>query len=110
MQKLLNMLTYPHLLLFAYHKNDDPSESWELTWEDLRQILGLTSDADEPKQDFYTFTYHASDGFFRRDNQMGDSQGLLVGWATAEDSTDIPALAKFYQEKLPKVEGNLGRT
>ncbi|WP_199248077.1 hypothetical protein [[Phormidium] sp. ETS-05] len=103
------MLTYPHLLLFAYHKSDDSSESGVLNWENLRLSLG-TSDADKPQQDFYTFTYHASEGFFRRDNQMGDSQGLLVGWATAENSTDIPPLAEFYKEKLPKVEGNLGRT
>ncbi|HIK12553.1 MAG TPA: hypothetical protein IGS52_20235 [Oscillatoriaceae cyanobacterium M33_DOE_052] len=95
-----NLLTYPHLLLFAYHKSDNSS------WEDLRKSLAI---ADNSQNDFDGFKYHKSDGFYHC-NQMGDSQGLLVGLATAENSTDISELAKFYQEKLCNVQGNLGRT
>ncbi len=101
-----NLLTYPHLLLFAYHKSDGSSESENLSWEDLRKSLAV---ADNSQDEFEGFQYHKSDGFYHC-NQMGDSQGLLVGWATAENSTDMDILKQFNQEHLGNVQGNLGKT
>ncbi|AFY38781.1 hypothetical protein Lepto7376_2507 [[Leptolyngbya] sp. PCC 7376] len=98
-----SLITYPQLLLFAYHQGDTSD------WDEKRRQWGLPEAAEQADQNYFPFAPNNLEAFWQRQN-IGDTKALMLGcsYRTYDGEKPISSFQEF-REGI-KTEGNIGKT